>query len=80
MGWVESPKHFCAFSETLTYVANALVYKSLPLLAYGSIFAIPETNPGPPYTLDSLTYINCSMNDVITTVQGGGGRLTTRGL
>ena len=33
MGWVDSPKFFCAFSETLTDVANALVDADLPVPA-----------------------------------------------
>ena len=79
MGWVDSPKYFCAFSETLTDVANALVHTSLPVTAYGAILEIPETGPGPPHTIDSLTHIYCYMEDVITTMQGG-GRPSTQSL
>ena len=73
MGWVESPKYFCTFSETLTDVANLLVHKSLPVPAYGTIGTIPETGLGPPHTLDSLTHINCYMDAMVTAVQGVGG-------
>ena len=48
MGWVDSPKFFCAFSETLTDVANALIDADLPVPAYGSISALPATEPPPP--------------------------------
>ena len=48
MGWVDSPKFFCAFSETLTDVANALVDADLPVPAYGAISALPATEPPPP--------------------------------
>ena len=33
MGWVDSSKFFCAFSETLTDVANDLVYADPPVPA-----------------------------------------------
>ena len=48
MVWVGSPNYFCAFSETLTDVSNALVNKSLPVPKYGEISKIPKTGPGPP--------------------------------
>ena len=35
MGWLDSPKFFCAFSETLTDVVNAMVDENLPVPAYG---------------------------------------------
>ena len=57
MGWMDSPKFFCTFSETLTEVENALVHTSLPVLWYGAISKIPETGPGPSHTLDSLNHI-----------------------
>ena len=50
MGWVDSPKFFCAFSETLTDVANALVDSELPVPSYGAISEITSTGPGPPHT------------------------------
>ena len=68
---MDSPKYLCAFSETLTDVANALVHTSLPVPAYGAISEIPETGLGPPHITNSLTHINCYMNYVITAVQGG---------
>ena len=70
MGWVDSPKYFCAISETLTDVVNALVHTSLPVPGYGVIYKIPETVLGLPYTLDSLTHIYCCMDDVVTAVKG----------
>ena len=79
MGWVDPLKYFCAISETLIDVENVLVHKSVPVPTYRAIAAIPETSPGPPYTLDSLTQIYFYMDDVITTVMRG-GRPTTRGL
>ena len=48
MGWVDSPKFFCSFSETLTDVANNLVDADLPLPAYRAISALPATEPPPP--------------------------------
>ena len=74
MGWVDSPKFFCAFSETLTDVANALVDADLPVPAYGAISALPATEPGPPHTSASLTHIDCYMDDVIAVAQGGAER------
>ena len=67
---MDSPKYLCVFSETLTDVANALVHTSLLVPAYGAILAIPETGLGPPLTMDSLTYIDCYMDNVIKAVQG----------
>ena len=43
MGWVESPKIFCAFLETFADVANTLVDAYLPVPAYGAISALPAT-------------------------------------
>ena len=65
MGWLDSPKFFCSFLETLTDVANALADKGLPVPSYGTISKIPETGPGPPHTPESLTHIDCYMDDVI---------------
>ena len=48
IGWVDSPNFFCAFSEKLTDVANALVDTDLPMPAYGDISALPATEQGPP--------------------------------
>ena len=48
MGWVDSPKFFCAFSETLPDIANSLVNADLPVPAYGAISALPATEPPPP--------------------------------
>ena len=72
MGWVDSPKFFCAFSETLTDVANALVDADLPVPAYGEISALTATvpPPPPPHTLASLTHIDCYVDDVIAVMQG----------
>ena len=51
MGWVDSPKFFCAFSETLTDVANALVDADLPVPAYGAITALrPPPHFGKPHS------------------------------
>ena len=74
MGWLDSPKFFCAFSEMLTDVANALVDTDLPVPAYGAISALSATDPGPPHTPDSLTHIDCYMYDVISVVQRGAER------
>ena len=57
IGWVDSPKFFCAFSEMLTYVANALVDTDLPVLSYNEISKILATGPGHPHTPESLTHI-----------------------
>ena len=71
MVWVDSPKFFFAFLETLTDVVNALVDADLPVPYYGAISALPATEQGPPYTLESLTHIDCYMDDIIYTAQGG---------
>ena len=65
---------FCAFSETLTDVDNALVDAYLPVPSYGTISALPATEPPPPHTLVSFTHINSYMDDVIAAVQGGAER------
>ena len=73
MVWVESPKFFCAFSETLTDVAITLVDTELPVPSYGATYKIPATGPPsplPPHTNESLNHINCYMDDVIYLVQG----------
>ena len=71
IGWVDSPKFFCTFLETLTDVANALVDSELPVPSYGAISEIPSTGPVPPHTRESLNHIDCYMDDVISVVQGG---------
>ena len=70
MWWVASTKFLCALLETLTDVANALVHTSILVPGYNAIVNNLKIGPGPPYTLDSLTHINCYMDDVITAVQG----------
>ena len=57
MVWVDSPKFFRAFSETLTEVANALIHTSLLVPGHGAVANIPESGPGLPLTLDIITYI-----------------------
>ena len=74
MGWVDPPKFFWAFSETLTDVANALVDSELPVPSYCAISEIPSTRPGPPHTPESFTHIDCYMNEAISVVQGGSDR------
>ena len=71
MGWVDFPKFFCAFSETLTDVGNALVNTELPVLCYSVILVVPANKPGPPHTPESLPRIDCYINYVISAVQGG---------
>ena len=51
MRWVDYPKFFCAFSETPTDVANALVDTDIPVPSYGVISKIPATGPPPPHNL-----------------------------
>ena len=58
MGWVDSPKFFCAFLEMLTDTANALVDKDLPVPSYSAISDIPGTGPPPPHNLESFTHID----------------------
>ena len=70
MRWGYLTKFFFLFSETITGVADSLVHTSFPVLCYGAISKIPDIGPGPPHTLDSLTHIDCYMDDVITAVQG----------
>ena len=70
MGWVDSPKFFCAFSETLTDVENDMVDADLPVLAYGRISMLPSTEPPPFQTPENLTHINCYMDEVISAIRG----------
>ena len=70
MVWVDSPKFFCVFLETLTYVANTLIHMPIPVPGYKAIVKISKTRPGLTQTLDSLTFIDCYIYDVITAVQG----------
>ena len=69
MGWLDSPKFFCTFSEIFTDVANTLVDTDLLVPSYGAIFDIPVTRPGPPHTPESFTQIYCYMDDVVSAVQ-----------
>ena len=62
---------FCLLSETLTDVANTFVHMLLQIPGYGDITKIPETSLGLPHTLYRLTHIECYMDEVITSVQGG---------
>ena len=50
---------------------NALVRMFLPVPGYGAIANIPDKGPVPHNALDRLTHINCYMNDMISSVQGG---------
>ena len=52
-------------------MANALVDIDHPVPSYGAISDIPATGPGPPHTPESITHIDCYMDDVISAVQGG---------
>ena len=70
MVWVDSPKFFCDFSETLTGVDNSLFDMYLPVPAYGVISDLPSTERVPPHTCRSLTHIYCYMDYGISAVQG----------
>ena len=48
IGWLDSPKFFCALSEVLTDVANALIDTALPVPESGTITKITATGMGPP--------------------------------
>ena len=72
IGWVDSPKFFCAFLEALMEV-NALIHAVLPEPGYGVIAKTPYTGMGKPHTLDSLTLIKCHMDALVTAVQGWPG-------
>ena len=50
---------------------NALVNAYLPVPAHGDISVLPAIETRPPHTPESLTHIDCYMDDVISTVQGG---------
>ena len=65
MEWVDSPKFFYAFLETLTDMANALDDRDLPVPFYGVISEIPATEPVPPHNPESLNHIDCYMDDFI---------------
>ena len=69
------PQVFLRVLETMTDVANALVDSELPVPSYGEISEIPSTGPGTPHTPESLTHIDCYMDDVISVVQGGQAQL-----
>ena len=47
MGWLDSPKFFCAFLETLTDVANPLVDTNLPVPSYSMIYESQQPIQGP---------------------------------
>ena len=66
--WVYSPKLFCALLDILTNVVNALIDTVLPVPEYGTIAKITATSTGPPDAQESLTHINCYMDDVISEV------------
>ena len=71
MGWVDSPKFFCDFLETLTNVANYMVNTDLPVPDYGDISNLPSMETDPHHTRRSLTHIDCYMDNKISAVQGG---------
>ena len=71
MRWVDSPKFFCAFLETLKSVANYLVNTDLTVLAYGDISDMPYMGMGTPHTRRRFTNIDCYMYDVISVVKVG---------
>ena len=48
MGWVDSPKLFCDFLETLTAMGKTLFDTALTATAYGAITKILATGPPPP--------------------------------
>ena len=52
-------------------MANALVDSELPVPSYGAKSKITATGPGPPHNPESLTHIDCYMDDVISVMQGG---------
>ena len=58
MGWVESPKILCIFSEKFTDVAKTLVDTELPVPSYGTINKIPTTRPPPKLTLKRASPIS----------------------
>ena len=70
MGWVDSLKFLCVFSEMLTDTDNALFDTDLPVPTYGAISDRQSTGPIPPYIHRSLTHIDCYMDDIISEVQG----------
>ena len=70
MEWVDSPKFFYAFSETLIDVENALVNTDLPVPSYSAISEIPTAGPGSPHLPESLTHVDCYMDGAIAAVQG----------
>ena len=71
MGWVESPKVFCALLETLTGVSNYIIYTLIMLPRYRAISDIPNTGPGLSHILDSLTNIYSYLYYFIILVQVG---------
>ena len=57
MGWVESPKFFCALLEMLTGVFNYIIYMLIILPRNRAISEIPNTRSGMSHILYSLTNI-----------------------
>ena len=51
-------------------VENTLVDIDLSVPSYVAISEIPVTGTGPPHTPESLTHIDCYIDDVISAVQG----------
>ena len=54
MGWVDSTKFFCEFSEKLKDIANALIDAELPVPAYVAIVKTLTTRPPPPTHVRAL--------------------------
>ena len=50
MGWLDSPKFFCAFSETFTDAADSLFDTELPVPSYSAISKIRSKRQLPPHT------------------------------
>ena len=69
MVWVNSPKLFCVFSETLMDVANAIINTSLLVPGYYATTKISNTRLGLPLNLYRPTHIECYMDEAITLVQ-----------
>ena len=51
-------------------MANALVATDLPVPSHRVISEIPATGTETPHTPESLTHIDCYMDDIISAVQG----------
>ena len=68
--WVDAPKFFCDFSETLVYLANNIVNMLIQVPWYGAIPKNPNTETVPTQTLERINHIDYYMDAVTKSLKG----------